>query len=227
MELRLYWQIIKRRIWIPIVLVLLVGGISAFTRQPTSSSTFNAALRFTIIVETQTLADTYTYDGYYAWVSSEYLSDLLSVVAGSEGFAADVNQHLQEAESPVRLSAGMITAQTLHRTLQLSFSWPNEAELRDISQAITLAMEKDTAKYLVAPNMPQAIVTPIDKRISPVGFSASLTQRLDIPIRLSLALLAGLGLSFILHYLDTKIRTAEDLEKLDINILAQVPKYKK
>jgi capsular polysaccharide biosynthesis protein len=57
--------------------------------------------------------------------------------------------------------------------------------------------------------------------VSPVP--PSLTQRLDLPVRLLLALVAGVALAFLLDYLDNSVRGREELESLGIAVLAEIP----
>lgn len=225
MELRTYWQILRRRLWIPLLLLVLVGSISLFTRQPTAAS-YAATLRFTIIVESQSAPEQYTYDGYYAWVSSEYLTDLLSVIVRSQNFATDVNARLEANGHAVRLPGGIIQAQTIHRTLQLDLSWPNQTELGQLVEAISATLQQDMGKFLADPNLPATFITPIDIQVTPVAQAPSLTQQLDLPIRLVLALLAGIGLVFLWHYLDPSVRSAGELESIGITVLSCIPRHR-
>lgn len=223
MELRQYWQIVWRRIWIPLVLVALVGAISLLTRQAPATR-YAANLHFTVIVSVQDLPNEYTYDGYYAWVSSEYLTDLLSVVVTSQSFAEAVNETLAVEGSAARLGAGSIAAQTEHRTLQLNLSWGNAEELSAIVAAISSTFMAEANRYLSEPGMPPVFITPIETAIFPVGAAPSLTQRLDIPIRLTLALFAGIGLVFLLDYLDTSVRNKQELEAMGLPVLGELPR---
>jgi len=51
----------------------------------------------------------------------------------------------------------------------------------------------------------------------------SLSQRLELPVRLLLGLLAGVALCFLLHYLDDSIHSRAELEQLGLEVLAEVP----
>ena len=50
-----------------------------------------------------------------------------------------------------------------------------------------------------------------------------LTQRLQIPIRVFLALIAGIALTFLLDYLDDTMRGKEEVEALGIPVLGEIP----
>jgi len=74
MELREYWQIIRRRWWMPILLAALVASLSALQLRPWQAPppTYTAAMRLLIGVLPATDAPQTAYDPrYYAWLTSE------------------------------------------------------------------------------------------------------------------------------------------------------------
>ena len=64
-------------------------------------------------------------------------------------------------------------------------------------------------------------------RINRGGVAAigpGLRERLDLPLKLALAFIAGVGLVFLLDYLDDSIRTREQLEAVGFSVLAEIPR---
>lgn len=226
MELKQYWQIIWKRAWIPALLLVVVAVASLLIGQ-TPPPTYSTTMRFTVGVKPQELPDQYTYDSYYAWLSSEYLADDLTAIVSSQAFAADVNRRLAEMGSAVQIPPGSISGVTIaekqHRILRLNLSWGSAAELTDIAQAIVRVLEEDSPKYLIQLGTPGALINVIDEPAPPAANPASLTQRLNLPVRLLLALAAGLALTFLLDYLDDSVRSRSELEALGIPVLAEVP----
>ena len=51
-----------------------------------------------------------------------------------------------------------------------------------------------------------------------------LRARLEWPLRVLLSLLVGIGLIFLLDYLDVSVRTATDLEEMGFRVLGSIPK---
>ena len=227
MELKQYWLIFWRRAWIPALLVGVVAIASLLTMQ-TPPPSYSASMRFTVRVKPQTDLNAYNYDGYYEWLASEYMADDLTAIVNSQAFAADVNRRLEEMGSSVRIPPGSIGGVTFgekqHRVLRLDLAWGDAAELSDISQAVVRAMEEDSVQYLNPPGAPGALVQAIDQPTSPIANSRSLTERLQLPVRLLLALGAGIALAFLLDYLDDSVRNRSELEAMGINVLAEVPK---
>src|SRR5262245_9490346 len=128
MELKQYAQIIWKRSWIPALLVIIVAAASLVTTT-TPPPTYSMTMRFNVGVKPQVVAGEYIYDGYYAWIASEYMTDNLTGLVSSQDFAADVNRYLAEMGSPAQIPAGIISAENQHRILRLNVNWGSPAEL--------------------------------------------------------------------------------------------------
>ncbi len=227
MELKRYGYIIWRRAWIPVLLAVGVLAITLLTRQ-TPPPTYTTTMRFTVGVKPQEIAGQYSYDSYYAWLSSEYLADDLTAIVSSQAFADDINRRLADRGSSVRIPPGIVSGVTVaekqHRILRLNVSWGNAQELADISAAVVDVLQEDSPRYLAQLGTPGALIQIIDQPSPPAEVPPSLTQRLELPVRLGLALAAGVALAFLLEYLDDSVRDRSDLEALDLPVLAEIPK---
>jgi capsular polysaccharide biosynthesis protein len=121
---------------------------------------------------------------------------------------------------------GVTIAEKQHRILRLNVSWSSPTELADIAQASVGVIEEDSPKYLTQLGTPGALINIIDEPSLPAANPPSLTHRLNLPVRLLLALAAGLALTFLLDYLDDSIRGRPELETMGIVVLAEVPREK-
>lgn len=223
MELREYWTILWRRRWIiaGLALVVLAGSL-VFRSHPTPM--YQATMRFTIGVPPES-DERVTMDPLYsAYLASEYIADDFAEILRSETFASDVSARLaaQGIVVPAGAIQGFTVAEKQHRILTMQITWPDEGQLRAIAQAARDTLEQDNAKYFRQLGSEGAEVFVIDSpRIASLG--VSLKDRLDIPIRVALALLAGVGLAFLLHYLDDTIRDSQDVEALGLSVVGQIP----
>lgn len=229
MELKQYFYIIWKRIWIPIVLVVLVAFISYLTEAPDGPPTYQATMRFIVSVQPERVPDEFNYDGYYANVSSEYLTDDFSVIVSSQLFAEAVNRHLNEMNSSVNVSVGTIQGllftERQHRVLTINLTWHNPAELQEIGRAIELALlNEGQTEYLPLISSYGGVVKVIDPPSNPQLIPPPLSERLDLPVRLVLALVAGLGLTILFDYLDDRVQNRQELESLGVPVLAEVTK---
>lgn len=227
MELKAYWRILWRRWQLVAALmgvVLLVSVPGWLSAKPTS---YQASMRFAVGVRPEPrTGDYYTYDRYYTWLSSEYLVDDLAEVIKSAEFAAAVSQEL--AGQNLRVPAGAIQGSTqagkLHRILSVGIGWGNEEELRQIANAVVSVLSKRSAEFLAQLGSENAAVVLIDPPVvSPIGMS--LKERLDLPIRLFLALLIGVALAFALDYIDESVRHAREVELAGLSVMGQIPAY--
>lgn len=233
MELRQYWHIIRRRWWLPVGLVVLVGLFSLVTQRPWESppAVYTATLRFNVGLRPEPrTADYYSYDRYYTWLGSEYLIDDLSEIVKGSAFAEVVTARL--AGSGLAVSPGAIQGSTqagkLHRILTVSTSWGDPAGLQRITQAISETIQADLPQFygtLLATTPGPAPVEAILIDGPHVGTSGpGLRERLDLPIRLTLALLLGIGLAFLFDYLDPHVRSRADLEALGLPVIGEIPR---
>jgi capsular polysaccharide biosynthesis protein len=221
MELRLYWEIIRRRIALVIGLVLVALLSYLVLAHPTPPS-YNASMRFVVGVRPeQPSGNYYTYDRYYTWLTAEYLLDDLAEVVKSSAFAQDVTSF-----AGVNVPAGAIQGATatgkLHRILTITITWRNREELVRIAEAVVRVLRERGDLYFAQLATNSAVVSLIDPPSLAQG-GASLRQRLDLSLRLILALIAGVALTFLLDYLDNTIRHRADLETFGLPILAEIP----
>jgi capsular polysaccharide biosynthesis protein len=226
MELREYGRVVWRRIWIVVALVAVVLVVSmALGRRETPS--YEASLRFIVGVPPEPArGNYYTYDRYYTWLASEYLADDFSEVVKSAAFAANVSARLSQGTTPIQVPAGAIQGSTVaekqHRILSMHITWGAPDQLGLIANAAADALQQDGSQYFSQLGEDTARVHVIDPpAVTPVP--VGLRQKLDLPIRLALALLAGLFLAFLVDYLDDSVRDARELEVLDLPVLGTIP----
>ncbi|MBC7315162.1 MAG: hypothetical protein H5T70_01905 [Chloroflexi bacterium] len=222
MELRLYWRIVRRRLWIIVLLLAIVLAHYVFMRSP-SPSVYTASMRFVVGIRPEAgQGEYYRYDRYYTWLTAEYLLDDLAEVVKSAAFARDV-ANLAGLDVPVGAIQGATSAGKLHRILSVHITWPNAPELERIANAVVEVLTVQGAKYFAQLATDEATVAVIDPpSIAPVG--PSLRQRLDLPLRLILALGVGVGLAFLWDYLDDTVRSRADLAALGVPLIGEIPK---
>ena len=56
------------------------------------------------------------------------------------------------------------------------------------------------------------------------AITPGLRGQLDLPLRVALALLAGLGLALLAHYIDPTVRDRAELERVGLPVLGEIPK---
>lgn len=228
MELRDYWAIARRRWWIPAVLVAATALVSLLQLQPWQSPApqYSASLRMLVGVMPAAAADVAAYDPrYYAWLTSEYLVDDFTEVVRSGLFAQNVSARLAGAaiQVPPGVIQGSAATGKLHRIITLNFTWPDRAQLEAIAGAAAAELQENATFYFQQLGSEGAGVTLLDgPSVGEVGLP--LRSRLEWPLRLLLALLIGVGLAFLVEYLDTTVRSEEELRALGLDVIGRIPR---
>ena len=227
-ELHDYWRIIRRRWWLPVVLTLLVGLVSAIQLRPWQSPppTYSATVRLLIGVQPAAGADRTAYDPYYyAWQTSEYLVDDFTEVVRSDLFAEQVSARLQS--NGVMIPAGLIQGSSdtgkQHRIISLTVNWPNADQLSQIMQAIVTELAENSTFYFQQLGTDTAVITLLDEP-NLVTIGPGMRQQLLWPLRVFLGFAIGIGLLLLLDYLDTSVRQAAALEAIGFVVLGSIPK---
>jgi len=227
MELRRYWAIIRRYLWL-IALIFLVTLLGSLLMKKEPPVRYGATMRFVVGVVPQ--ADStqfYGYDRYYTWLASEYLVDDLAEVVRGQAFAQKVAEELNRTGVEISPNAlhGAIGADTKHRILSVHITWHNPEQLVSIAQAVTEAL-RDAGVFFPQLGEREAQIELIDPAM-PYPLKPGLREKLDVPIRLFLALIAGVALAFLLDYLDETVRGREDLEGMGLEVLAEIPRRRR
>jgi capsular polysaccharide biosynthesis protein len=218
MELKHYWSIIWRRWWLIAALLAVVLAVSLLTyRAPVP--VYQATLRFSVGIAGDAPVDAVNGEGRSdVWLASEYLADdLCEVVKGG-----DFRQRLGE-QIGVSIPPGAISATREHRIMTVTVSGGNPDDVRKIAEGVGAAIQDGGAEYFPQLTGVEAAAVLIDGP----GMGAlgrSLKDKLDLPIRLLIALIAGVALAFLWDYMDGTIRGRAELEALNVPILGEIPR---
>lgn len=224
MELRQYWHIVWKRIWIPALLFGIVLVVSLVLRRPPPPQ-YQAEARVLVDVPPLEAVEGMGFDPRLtAPQATEYLVDDFSLFVSSQAVARAVSQQL--AGQGIQVPAGLIHSSTaseqVHRVVTVRVTWGDPDQALVILNAAVEVLREEAPAYFGRLGRQQPQIALIDDPgVSPVP--PSLTQRLDLPVRLILALVAGIALCFFLDYLDDSVRGREELEAIGIRVLAEVP----
>ena len=145
----------------------------------------------------------------------------------SDLFAQNVTDRLsqQSIEVPAGTIRGSAATGKQHRIITLSYGWPDEAELEAIAQAAAAELTENAQLYFQQLGTDGAGITLLDAPVVSLA-GPSLRDRLDLPLRLLIAFFIGVGLVFLLDYLDTSVRSRTELEAMGFSILGEIPKHR-
>jgi capsular polysaccharide biosynthesis protein len=103
-------------------------------------------------------------------------------------------------------------------------TWNNAAQVVQIGDAISSELTQNGTSYW--PQLSAAKGAPVvalDKPIA-VAQAVPLRDRFDVPVRILVALVAGLALVFIAHLLDPFLHDQRELERMDVPVIGQIPR---
>ncbi len=222
MELRAYWQLFLRRwplVVIPAMVVLALG--LATYQSPVQA--YNVGVRFLVAQPPQTDAVTIQEERYYNWLASEYIVNGLTDWVQGRAFATAVSTELAAKGVDVPAGAIQIAADNARSMLTLSISYGDAEALAAIMEATIAVLTAQNGAALPQLGGETAVIMPLDEAIV-VPISPGIRSQLDLPLRIVLALGAGVGLALLVEYLDPTVRTKASLEKMGLPVLGEIPK---
>ncbi len=238
MELRQYLSIFARR-WPIIALVTIVALVVAIAFAFRGPRAYEATVRLAVSLgadpqgnpppipaQAARSADAVPYAyfrDYYYWLAAEYLADDLGEVIRSDSFIADVGNYLDQDVQRV-LVRDVIRARKTHRILEVTVQAPEAAQAERIAAGINRVVQEHGAKYLAQLASPSGQISVLDK---PVVRPATTTGNfiLDLGLRTLAGVVVGLFLALVMEYLDSTLRTAQDVERgIGLAVLGQIPR---
>lgn len=230
MELFHYLKIARRWWWL-ICLPTLVVGVYGLATYRAPLGGYALSLRYTA-GQPATLVESPNYDpNYYRWLTSEYIVNALKDWTRTGNFAAAVNAKLAasgSAMSPASLSGADNARSILVVYLSTSLTDPQAAteQLRQTAEAVTAVLQEQNAEIFPQLGGQAAVVTPLDSP-APGAVPPSLRAQLELPLKIGLGLAVGMALAFAAHYLDPFVREKDELERIGLRVIAEMPKSEK
>ena len=221
MELRIYWKILLRRWWLVVVPVLIVAVYAAAT-YTLPAPVYQVAMRFAAGTKPAGLSE--DYDRYYAWATSEYIANGLADAAKGEVFARAVASRLEETGLQSGDIQPRIVTDSDQSILVVYLTWPDAEQSVVVAKAIAAELSENGAAYFPQLEEVEPAVRPLDAP-SPVPLASGLrTQLMGPAVKIGLALVVGVSLALLWHYLDPTVREAEELEEMGLAVLAEIPR---
>ena len=223
MELRQYWKLFKRRwllVFLPAVVVLAIG-LATFQSPP---PVYNVGVRFLVSQPPSEGADMADEQRYYNWLASEYIVNGLTDWVKGGTFATAVSQELaaQGLDVPAGAIQGGLAADNARSMLIVSLTYGDGEVLAAMMAAVATVLQEQNS---VLPQLDgdTAVLVQLDQPIVN-QIPAGIRSQLDLPLRILLALGAGVGLALLIEYLDPTIRERDEIEKLGLPIVGESPK---
>ncbi len=145
-------------------------------------------------------------------------------VRGGE-FSAAVSEHLAEQghDIPAHAVQAGLVADNARSMLTISLTYGDPQDLAFMMDGVIAVLTGDNAAALPQLGGETALLTQLDQPlVNPLP--AGIRSQLDLPLRLLLAFVAGVGLALLVEYLDPTIRDRDEAEQLGLQILGEIPR---
>lgn len=225
MELLLIIRVLLRwwyLILIPTVIVALFTVPDLIGNTPATSGGFSTMIRYTASQELDAIPNR---DGDFqdVWRASELTVDAFTEWIQASRFRQEVATVTAEQGLEINPDALGIAADNEGAIGQIFLSWSDAAEMQIIIDAVIEVLQNRNQDYF--PQLggePAHVIIMDDPVISPNA--PSLPNRFRPLIQLALGVIAGVGLAFLVEYLDPTLRQKEDLTQIGLPIVASIPK---
>ncbi|MCS7351174.1 hypothetical protein [Thermoflexus sp.] len=213
-------RVLKRWGWlalIPTALGLLAAGVD---RPPAPA--YQTSIRLAVGIRPEGRGD-YDYEGYYRWLSSEYLAAGVAAWVRSRDFAERAAARLQ-AEGlalPPPAVQGALASDYQRSLVVLYVTAPDPGMAEAIARAAVEVARQEVGQVWPQAGEGMTVLTPLDTPVvSPTA--PSLRSRLERPFRIALGLVVGLTLAFLAYFMDPRIWDRTDVERLGFRVLGEI-----
>jgi capsular polysaccharide biosynthesis protein len=223
MELRAYWQLIRRR-WLLVVIPTAIVLVVALTTYSRPGSLYNAGIRFIVGQAPSEAASTSDEQRLANWKTSEYIvntladwvrggqfAELVSVQLGEQGHSLPA-QSIQSSVASDSTRSMMVLSMTLNDPLVLE-----EA----INAAADVLIAENSAGLPQLGGVPAELVQLDEPIVNQVP--AGIIDQLELPVRIAIALAAGIGLALFVDYVDPTVRDRKELETMGLEVVGAIP----
>lgn len=231
MELIAVWHLFKRRWWLmglPAVVALILT-LPTIKNVVSPSPTYAVQVRLTAAAppsaETSSGATPYEDSVYVPLLASEYVAVNLPHWITSDSFADEVSRVLsaQGTTIPADDLRSAFHGDSFRSIVTLFVNWDDANEIRAIANAAITVLQTRNQAYFPQFAAEPVQVVPLDS-VNVSQVSPPITGRVTPLIKIMLGLAAGIGLAILAEYLDTTVRTRDDVEALGLPVLVVIPR---
>jgi capsular polysaccharide biosynthesis protein len=232
MELRQYFDILRRSWWLVLGLPLLVALLTLLLWQfgPVRySSSATMLITQAPLAPTQPEVPLPDYNNNFSWAASEYIVDDMLQLVESPLFAQDVttwvNQQHGVALDVEAVQQGF-SAERKHRTVFLEVEADQADHATWMAQAAVAMIQEKGLGYWARNDSAQLDVSVLERPTEASRAGGIVRLALDLVLRTLLAFLLALGIAFLRHYLDQTVRRRNDIEALGLEVAGMIPLVK-
>ncbi len=224
MELRAFWYVLLRWRWVVLAIAgaaVIASGVLAVVQPPGYKA--QTVLAFSA-PPTQASISLPGLDEQNRGLYAEQAVDDFTKIVPTFGFAEGVAKRLPFPMPPNAIERVWTVKKQAHHLLSIEASARTEPEAVALAKAASDEITQNGQTYYKAINSQDLAVAVPDPAHSE-GISGRLLDFLIIAARIATGIVVGVGVAFLLNYLDDRINTTSDAELLDLRVLGAIPHY--
>ncbi|MBW7476714.1 lipopolysaccharide biosynthesis protein [Paenibacillus oenotherae] len=210
MELKQYWAIVRKRIWLIVLLMVVSGMLTGYYSYQSNVKLYTASAKLMVnqnaSEETKTSLDVSSIN-----MNLQLIKTYVEIIR-TPRIMSKVIQEFPELDMTVNELVRKVNVTTVNGTQVMSLTVTDLKYSRaaHVVNAVAKVFQAEIPKLMKLDNI--IILNEAD----PFNTPAPMTSRpnLNIAISLLLSFMIGLGLVFLLEYLDDSIKTEEDVKAL-------------
>ncbi len=229
MEIRQYFGIFQRSLWLVLGLPLLVALLTLLLWQFGPARYASTA---TMLITQSSLAQTTPdvplpdYNNNYSWAASEYIVDDMLQLVESPLFAQDVTGWVKQQHNvdlDVEAVQQGFSAERKHRAVFLEVEADQADHATWMAQAAVAMIQEKGLSYWARNDSAQLDISVLEQPAEAERAGGIVQLALDLVLRTLLAFLLALGIAFLRHYLDQTVRRRNDIEALGLEVAGVIP----
>jgi len=225
MELIQVVRVLLRHWWLVLFPAIIVGAFTLpdiIANEPAAAGGYSTIIRYTAAQQLDAIPDREG-DFQDVWLASELTVNAFTEWVRTNRFAQAVAQ--EAAEDSVQFDPGALSiAADNERSIgQVFLNWHDADELGVIAQAVSRVLQTRSEEAFPQLGGEPAQVVMLDDPIISAA-PPPLQGRLRPIIQLMIGAAFGIGLAFLVEYLDPTVRQREELEHLGVAVVATVPR---
>jgi len=225
MELALFFRVLLRRWWLVLIPVIITTAVvlpSLLRDGLPASSGYTTMFRYSAAQPPRSPIS-YEDQSYFPWLSAELTVDALTAWVQSSSYTEEIARQVAAQGIEIDPTQLRVAGDNIQAVGQVFLYWPDEAQLRLIADAATNVLQTRTQDYFPQLGGEPLQVTILDTP-QITALPVPILNRLAPFVRIGLGLLAGIGLAFLVEYLDPTVRRREEVEALGLKVIAAIPR---
>ncbi|GEM_PF-3411488 len=222
MELRAFWAVLSRWRWVIFVVTgaaIVASGALAIISPPGYKARTTLSFTAPPPPPNVTLPG---FDEQNRYLFAEQAVDDFTKIIPTRKFADGVSKRLTFQADPERLERIWIVKKQAHHLLSIEASAPTEDKAIQMAKAAGAEIAQNGSAYYKDLNTPDLSVAVLDDGVTE-GLSGRLLDILFIVARVVAGLIVGIGLAFLLNYMDDRIRGVDEAEALGLRVIGAIP----